>query len=83
MIKPTIHLNGTSRERLAEAYAAAVVALRAAIRATEDTAPNGRDYYPQGDGAQMTAIREHTDRMQRIRSVLEELTELRDHCEGE
>lgn len=83
MIKPCIHLNGTSRERLTDVYAEAVSALRLAVRSTEDMSPNGRDYYPLGEGANMQAIREHADRMQRLRSVPEELTELRDHCAEE
>ena len=47
MIKPTIHLNGTSKDVLAKQYNDAVVLLRGALQAMEDAAPNARDYYPQ------------------------------------
>lgn len=46
MISPTVHLNGTSREELDKQYRHAVEMLDDAITALP--APNGRDYYPQG-----------------------------------
>lgn len=46
MILPVIHLNGTSPDRLIEALADAMYALDKAYEATKQTAPNGRDYYP-------------------------------------
>jgi hypothetical protein len=80
MIKPTIHLNGTSKDALTKQYNDAVKVLRGALQAVEDAAPNARDYYPQGDGAALQAIREHGERLKKLRSVLEEMTELRDAC---
>jgi hypothetical protein len=48
MIFPTIHTNGTSRERLLDGYSAARAKVRAAITALESELKfNGRDYYPK------------------------------------
>ncbi len=70
---PTVHPNGTSRERLLESLCAATDALVRAMEAVAETAPNARDYYPQGPGAHAEAAREHLDRMQRLESVRREL----------
>lgn len=67
MIKPSIHLNGTSADALTEAYANAVAALRAAISATEQADPNARDYYPLGHGAFEQARFEHLARLRSLR----------------
>jgi hypothetical protein len=48
LITPTIHLNGTSREALAEQYANIMTAANALLDAIRAAAPNDRDYYPQG-----------------------------------
>lgn len=76
MKTPTIHLNGTGRERLFEQTADALGALRAAMRALDEAAPNGRDYYPQGEGAYSEAAREHASRVARVREVAAELEQM-------
>ena len=48
---PTVHLNGTSRERLLADYHAAYKLLCAASDAFADIEFNARDYYVQGDYA--------------------------------
>lgn len=73
MMHPTIHLNGTSRDTLIQQLKKAVNDLRIAIDSVSDAAPNGRDYYPQGDIAINQAIREHTKRMQKLIDVRKEL----------
>jgi hypothetical protein len=70
---PTIHLNGTSREELIRQLRVAGEALLEARRALENTAPHGRDYYPQGKGAIQQAQTEHYERLRRIDDVYEEL----------
>jgi hypothetical protein len=70
---PTIHINGTSRERLLEALSDAGEALRKAREALAQTAPNGRDYYPQGLDALRAAEREHWARMEKLFQVQQEL----------
>ncbi len=70
---PTIHLNGTSRERLLEALSDANNALLAAEEAVARTAPNARDYHPQGPEAFRAAAQEHFARMQKIEEVRREL----------
>jgi hypothetical protein len=70
---PTIHMNGSGQRHLTQAYAEARDAVVAAIASLSPIAPHGRDYYPQGDGALEKAIVEHRSRIDRLRSVREEL----------
>lgn len=60
---PTIHLNGTGGEALMSDLIETNNALRAAIAALEKMAPNGRDYYPQGNDAISEASKEHRARI--------------------
>lgn len=73
---PTIHINGTSRERLLEALVNANDALIRAQMAVAETAPNARDYYPQGPDAIRHADREHLARMQKLIDVRQELEDI-------
>ena len=73
---PTIHLNGTSKDALLDGYIDAREAIRAAIDKLCETAPNGRDYYPQGDGAFEKARDEHIARLKRLHDVATELGEI-------
>ena len=76
MLVPTIHLNGTSKKVLLEQVSTAHNCLRDAMERLVLAAPNGRDYYPQGDGAIIQAMREHEGRMSRLAEVLDELEEM-------
>ena len=76
LTKPTIHLNGTSREALLEQYRDACDAVRTAMKAVADASPHGRDYYPQGKEAINKAIDEHVDRLRRLEGVLSELVQI-------
>ena len=73
---PTIHLNGTSKARLIEGLCNAAAALDAAYNALKQTAPNGRDYYPQGPAALAQAEKEHSDRLRRVDAVKDEVDKL-------
>lgn len=73
---PTIHLNGTSREELLGQLCDAIVAINAAVRATEAACPNARDYYPLGPDAIKQALAEHTARIHKLQSVNRELNEI-------
>lgn len=77
--KPTIHLNGTSRDELYDQLLAASAAVRGAISALTAAAPNGRDYYPQGSDAWPQASAQHSARVQKLVDVREELYELLEH----
>ena len=79
IIKPTIHFNGTSRLHLLETHQRLYSALDAAMEALKNAAPNGRDYYPQGDRVILTAIDQHRDRGLRIQSVMNEVAILLEH----
>lgn len=73
---PTIHMNGTSKERLIEALCNASEKLEDAFLALKETAPNGRDYYPQGPEALARAIEEHSDRCRRLDEIKREIDSL-------
>ena len=76
MQRPTIHSNGTSRDALLADYRNALNALREARAKLQDAAPNGRDYYPQGNEAIVAASREHRARMAKLEEVTREITEI-------
>lgn len=78
ILAPTIHRNGSPPEHLIEAARNAKRAVNAAVEALCAMHPNGRDYYPQGDGALQVAEREHQARMTKLREVLEEVTAIGD-----
>jgi hypothetical protein len=79
MILPTIHRNGTSKADLFDRYMTAMLAVEAAIDAVIQTAPHGRDYYPQGDDALRQAQAAHQDRMRRLHAIAAELNTLAVH----
>lgn len=81
MMKPTIHLNGTSASALVYGYVAAMLAVEAAIDKVAQASPNGRDYYPQGDDAFAKARAEHNARLQAMGNVANELRRLAEHCD--
>lgn len=88
MEKPTVHLNGTSKEALCEDYCAAGTALRVAIDALVACSPHGRDYYVQDGvfpcgGAFKRASSEHSARLQALKTVLLDIQALHAHCEGD
>ena len=72
----TIHLNGTSKERLLEQWSNAYDALRVALEKLAEAGPNGRDYYPQGLEALYKAQDEHHNRMQKVLDVMKDLQTL-------
>jgi predicted protein tyrosine phosphatase len=80
MTLPTLHLNGTPATDLRHAYLAAMDAVQDAQDAVRQTAPNGRDYYPQGPDAINAAQEEHASRLAALQRVFDELQELAVHC---
>jgi hypothetical protein len=76
---PTIHLNGTSASSLASSLETAVIKLRDAQRALDETSPNARDYYVQGVDVFEKARNEHIERQKKLTSVIDELTEIWSH----
>ena len=73
---PTVHLNGTSKAALLEQAYSAAEALTRALDALAEASPNGRDYYPQGDGALAQALTEHRQRVEAVRRVRDEMVAL-------
>jgi hypothetical protein len=76
MMKPSIHLNGSSRSDLLDQQANAMTGIRTAIEALSEACPNARDYYPQGDQAYSEARAEHVSRLERLRAILKEYEEI-------
>jgi hypothetical protein len=76
MMKPTIHLNGSSGQELLDNIVDAGRAVQDALTALGKAYPNARDYYPQGNGAYRTALSEHEARCRHLAIVRDELEHL-------
>ena len=76
MTIPTIHPNGTAKDDLLEGLKIAYRAVFDAKQALRNTAPNGRDYYPQGNDTLKKAQEEHYSRIDRLQSVAQELVDI-------
>lgn len=76
MMIPTIHANGTRAESLIEDLSKAYDSLMIAYGDMKRTAPNGRDYYTQPDGALKAATDEHMSRLRRVHDVAIEIEAL-------
>lgn len=72
MMIPTVHLNGTSKDALLDQLTEAKRALYIALGKMVDAAPNGRDYYTQGNQAFSQATLEYAERTDAIRTLIEE-----------
>jgi hypothetical protein len=70
---PTVHLNGTSKRELFDGYLNAYRAVIDAIGAVQASAPNARDYYPQGNDAFRAARDEHVARLHALQTVADGL----------
>lgn len=79
MIKPTIHLNGTSAQSLANQYQYAREKVREAMQALEHIDIHGRDYYVQGPNAYGIACKEHSKRYLALSVIMDELLEIEIH----
>ncbi len=72
LIHPRIHLNGTTPDELLRQFTDVAAALREALEKIQSAAPNGRDYYPLGDGAFSRAAKQHTRQREAVEGVLRE-----------
>ena len=81
-MKPTVHLNGTSKEALLDQYHTVISALRVALEAMVDAEPHARDYYPQGEGAFTLAQRESAWRLSQVLIIQDEFRQLQEHVAG-
>ena len=50
-----------------------------AVEALDLAAPNGRDYYPQGNHAIGEAMREHTERVKPLLKAMRDLEAINEH----
>jgi hypothetical protein len=66
---PTIHLNGTGFTTLRDEYAAAYDAIDKAIDTLAAATLNGRDYYPQPEGAYYQARDERQAALDKLREA--------------
>jgi hypothetical protein len=73
---PTIHLNGTGKTDLRDEYAAALDAIDKAIDALAAATLNGRDYYPQVEGAYQQARSERDAAFTQLRQAHKYVAEM-------
>jgi hypothetical protein len=73
---PTLHLNGSSPDKLKEDLCEVTGCLRKAMDAMSRSGPNARDYYVQSEGAFSKAEQEHRDRLERLRAVRAEYEQI-------
>ncbi len=73
VVTPIIHLNGDRKETLVTNLENAYKALRKACLALMQSAPNGRNFYPE-PGRYERAYEQHTIRMQHLQEVLDSLS---------
>ncbi len=73
---PTVHLNGSAFIDLMGTNLTALRALRIAVTALQSAAPNGRDYYVQGNTAYEAARKQHEVRLHRLADNIRELQEI-------
>lgn len=73
MIAPRVHRHGTPKEIISGQYRTAIVRLTAAIEALVECKPVSQDY---PDGGVHTAIGEHEDRVQKLKQVRNDMSEL-------
>jgi len=80
---PTVHLNGSSGASLKADLEAAYVALGAAVDALCKCAPHGRDYYVEGPDAWPRARDQHDARIERVRQIQSEVTQIWEAVEAQ
>lgn len=83
MVKPVIHINGTSAAALLEELSNAYNALSNALEALAAASPNGRDYYPLGNEAFFKAQDQHRLRIAAIQGIMLDLEELSMHIDSQ
>jgi hypothetical protein len=89
MRKPTVHVNGTDAQTLFDNYYNALRKVKDAIKALNECAPNGRDYYlqrhmPENLGDPIgEAIDEHRQRLVALGNIERELQALAEHVQSE
>lgn len=69
---PTLHINGTSYEMLAEGYDLAHDAIRDALEALGRIEFNARDYYVK-EGSWSRAVTQMDERKRKLREVFDEI----------
>lgn len=83
--KPTIHMNGSGIKNLTEDLETAYAAVREALEKVARAAPNMRDYYVQDkpDEAFALAVKEHTERMEKLRNIMKDYEDLGEYLATE
>ena len=77
--RPAINPGGASARELIKTNSAAHTACEIAIATLEKASPQVGDYYLKGMLQYDFALREHKDRLERLRSVRDELKTLMDY----
>jgi len=74
VVIPHIHLNGTSRESLLNAYCEAYSAVRIALDGISNIAPNGRDYYITDNFKE--AVGQYDSWVNKLKQVQQEIADI-------
>jgi hypothetical protein len=82
LLSPTVHSNGTSRGELLDQLLEAAEAVQKAVAVLRKANPNGRDYYPQGADAIITAGKQHRIRIARLEATHAELMAIAEIVHG-
>jgi hypothetical protein len=69
-------MNGDSKATLVSDNMAAHDAINIAIDIVAKAAPNGRNFYPQGDGAINEAIAQHIKRIEGLEAIRQEFEKI-------
>jgi len=80
-IRPLVHMNGSSGERLVDDLTSAAQALTDALAAVAAAAPNQRDYYPLSDGAWTSARDAHERHVRLLRDLRTEYLVAAEHVQ--
>jgi hypothetical protein len=76
VIVPVVHLNGDTLDMLESGFQDVADALSKALRLMQEHHPNARNYYPTGNFND--AVRQHEDRVERVRSSMLEIEHILD-----
>ena len=85
LARPVIHLNGTSREALYDAWEKAFAALSLALSPLTEPAPNMRDYYilRNGEAEFRLAQEQHFRRIESLQNIRKEFDSLMEETDNE
>jgi hypothetical protein len=80
---PVININGTSADELMRVHIEACEALRAAIKALQETTPHGRDFQTVTPVEYNAARHQYFERSKRLHEILDEVVAITTDIHGQ